>query len=494
MLSTGSRAPAAHRGALTLTRAARIEALALLVLALLLGMGLRFYRLGLADLSADEAASWAGAAPPDLRAVAARQSALDPGKLVLYDATLHGWIGIAGEGVGSMRALSALLGTIAIVLVFAATRELMLDLGGPAEIQRAELGAALAALVAALNLTLITQARTVRMYPLTVVLELAQVACFLHAQSARAKAWGRLASLAGLAIFTALATASNFTAILLPAAEAAWLGWAALSRRGGVRESAMGGLHLLWPALALCAGVALLAPFAPAAIHVSAGAVHGGALNWSHLRPPWWPLELLRGASGKAPFLILLPLAVYGGWRMMSGGGAVLGFVLCWMLVPVALVMAVSYAITPFEEMRYVISSVAAFFILAGIGLAAVGDTRLRLALAVLVIALSLDHVRRDFIKPQFPQWREAAALALAGDAPDGVIAVAPAYAVKVVRYYLPRERRASAESAGEECDRRRRVLVLGGAGILAPARLAALKACYPLIIGRLRLVEVRKH
>ncbi len=495
MLSTGSRAPEAHGGALTLTRAARIEALALLVLALLLGAGLRFYRLGLADLSADEAASWAGAAAPDLRTVTARQPSLDPGKLALYDATLHGWIGLAGDGVESMRALSALLGTIAIALVFVATRELMLDLGGPEEIRRAELGAALAALVGAVNLTLVTQARTVRMYPLTLVLELAQAACFLHAQSARAKAPGRAASLAGLAIFAALAIASNFTAILLPAAEVMWLGWAALRRRGGVRGNAIGGLHLLWPALALCAGMALMAPFVPAASRVSVAAVHGGALNWSHLRPPWWPLEMLRGASGKAPFLLLLPLAMYGGWRMgRGGGGAVLGFVRWWMLVPVALVMAVSYAVTPFEQTRYVISSVTAFFILAGIGLAMVGDTRLRLALIVLVVALSLDHVRRDFIKPQYPQWRKATALALAVGARDGIIAVAPAYAVNVVRYYLPRERRASAEGAGAECDRRQRVLVLGGAGILAPARLEALKECDPLIVGRLRLVEVRKR
>jgi hypothetical protein len=201
---------------------------------------------------------------------------------------------------------------------------------------------------------------------------------------------------------------------------------------------------------------------------------------------------MLRSASGKAPFLVLLPLAVYGGWRMSRGGdGAALGFVLWWMLAPVAMVMAVSYALTPFEETRYVISSVAAFFILAGVGLAAIDDTRLGLALAVLVVALSLDHVRRDFIKPQYPQWREATALALAA-APDGKIVVAPMYAVNVVRFYMPRERRASAEGAGEQCEMSGRVLILGGEGILEPARLAALKRCDPQIVGRFRLVEVR--
>ena len=47
---------------------------------------------------------------------------------------------------------------------------------------------------------------------------------------------------------------------------------------------------------------------------------------------------------------------------MSRDGGAAFGFVLCWMLVPIALVMAISYAFAPFEEMRYVIASVAAFF------------------------------------------------------------------------------------------------------------------------------------
>jgi len=168
--------------------------------------------------------------------------------------------------------------------------------------------------------------------------------------------------------------------------------------------------------------------------------------------------------------------------------------VLCWMLVPVAMVMAVSYAFTPFEEMRYVISSVAAFVILAGIGLAAIEDQRLRLALLVLVVALSLDHVRRDFIKPQYVQWREATALALAADVPGGTIGVVPAYAVNVVRYYLPRERWASVEPVGEQCETRQRVMMLSGEEVLTPARLAALRDCAPLVLGRLRLVEVRKR
>ena len=472
----------------------RRQALALLALALLLGAGLRFYRLGAAaDLSADEAASWAGAAAPDLGAVVERQRRLDPGKLALYDLALHGWIGLGGDGVESMRAFSAMLGTIAIALIFMATRELLMGLGGAAAIRRAEPAAAVAALIAAVNLTLVSQSRTLRMYPLTLVLELGQVACFLRAVLVRPRGGGRVASLAGTAVFGALAIASNFTAGLLIAAETMWLGWTALRRRRGAGMGAASELHLLGPALALCAGMALLAPMAPIAGRTSIAVVHAGVLNWSHLRPAWWPLGMLRSASGKAPFLLLLPLAIYGGWRMRGDGkGAALGFVLWWMLAPIAVVMAVSYTFTPFEETRYVISSAVAFFILAGIGLAAIEDPRLRVALVVLILALSLDHVRRDFIKPQYVQWREATALALAADAGGGPIAVVPAYAVNVVRYYSPPGRSADVERAAGQCETRQRVLILGGKESLTPARLAALRKCNPQIVKRLRLVEVR--
>ena len=268
-------------------------------------------------------------------------------------------------------------------------------------------------------------------------------------------------------IFSALATASNFTAALLIAAEVMWLGWVAVRRRIAARACDIGELHLLPPLLALCAGMALLAPMAPTTGRTSIAAVHAGVLNWSHLRPPWWPLEMLRAASGKAPFMLLLPLATYGGWRMSrDGGGAAFGFVLWWMLVPIALVMAISYAFTPFEEMRYVISSVAAFFILTGIGLAAIDDARWRLGLLVLVVALSLDHVRRDFKKPHI--FNGARRLRWRSRQPDasGAIVVVPGYAVNVVRYYLPAERRQSAEDTGGQCETQGRVLILGEDGI----------------------------
>jgi hypothetical protein len=186
---------------------------------------------------------------------------------------------------------------------------------------------------------------------------------------------------------------------------------------------------------------------------------------------------------------------MYGEWRLRRDGRvSAPGFLLWWILAPMALVMVISYTFTPFEETRYVISSVAAFLILAAIGLAAIDSARLRIGLLVLVVVLSLDHLRRDFIKPQFVQWREAVALALGAAPPGGGFAVIPGYAVNAVRYYLPPKLRTSVESAEGRCDPRPHVLLLGRDDLLAPAQLAALRDCDPMVVGRFKLVEVRKR
>jgi len=469
------------------SRAGRIAAMTLLAVALALGAGLRFYRLGAADLSADEAAAWAGASAPSIKQVVARATMLDPGKLAIFDLALHGWIALFGDSVSAMRAMSAVLGTLAIALLFAAARAVILVLGGRAGVERAELYAAVSALLLAVNLTFVTQARTARMYPLVLAFEFAQVACFVRAQASDG-----IVDLVGVAIFTTLAVAANFTAGLLIAAETMWLAYAGICRRVGLGGDVLCRLNLLRPAIALFAGIAMLAPSAPASGRTAIDALHAGALGWAKMRGVWWPLVMLRSASGKAPFLVLAPMALYGAWRMGRGCAAgALGFLRCWLLGPIALLMIVSHAISPLEETRYAISSVAAFFIIAAVGLGAVENSKLRVALIALVVALSLDHLRRDFIKPRYVEWREASVLALRTAGP-GEIAVSPAYAVNVVRYYLPTALRSSAKPAGERCDPAHRVLVLTGRGVVAPAQITRLEKCDPIIVGRLRLVEVR--
>ena len=501
MLSTRGQATHARRGPYTLST--RKSAFVLLAMALMLAAALRFYRLGYADLSADEAAAWAGASAPTVRAVIEREHLLDPGKLALYDLALHGWISLGGDSVKWMRSLSALLGLVVIVLVFAVTRELILNLRVTIDVPGAELAGAFAALVAAANLTLINQARTTRMYPLTLMLELGQVLCLLRAISVRMSRAGRVASLIGVTVTTTLAISSNFTAALLVAAEASWLATLTAMRRlcpsapamNDAGPTGISAIHLLAPTMALITGIALLAPIVPAASRTSIEVVHAGVLSWSHLRAAWWPLMVLRGASGKAPFPILLGLALYGGWQMRSQNIAALSFLLFWILGPIMLVIIISYAFTPFEETRYVIGSVAAFFILAGIGIAEIADVRLSLCLLALLLAISLDHVRRDFAKPQFVQWRAATTLALRAASPEDTIGVVPGYAVNAARYYTPPALRAKVLPVMARCNAvHPRVMILAGGKLMSSEDLAAIRSCAPIVLARWRLIEVRRR
>ena len=79
----------------------------------------------------------------------------DGGKLPLFDVVLHGWVRIFGDSLFAMRAMSAALGTVAIVLLFVAVREICRALGGEACAETGEVAGAFAALIYALNLTMV---------------------------------------------------------------------------------------------------------------------------------------------------------------------------------------------------------------------------------------------------------------------------------------------------------------------------------------------------
>ena len=107
---------------------------------------------------------------------------LDPGKLPLYDLLLHGWIRVFGDSVTAMRGMSAVLGTIAIVLVFAAVREVCRSLGGEAGAAIGDLAGGFTALAYAVNFMMVTSDRTVRMYPVAMSAELLQIFFLVRAQ------------------------------------------------------------------------------------------------------------------------------------------------------------------------------------------------------------------------------------------------------------------------------------------------------------------------
>ncbi|MGH7934523.1 MAG: hypothetical protein ACREQN_15365, partial [Candidatus Binataceae bacterium] len=370
-----------HYNAAASPRWTRTLTFVIVAVALAVGAWLRFANLAARDMSADEGASWAAAAAPSVGEVLLRHSRLNPATLGLDDAALHGWMREFGDGLAEMRALSASAGTLAILLVFAVTRELLqLDGAGAlaagtqdADATNGKIGddnfvraeydlvAAVAALVFAVNLVTIKYSREARMYPLLLLALLVQFTCFV-----RATRRGGLANYAGAAIFTAIAIALHPCALFAFTVEGLWI------------------LHLLWRArfkfgtievrrplrliAALAAGVALLAPTLPRMLRAGTDAASHGVFTWIS-RPAWWELfALFNKATGTFAFPVMAALAIWGvvsAWRRARAG---VSFLLLWMWAPPLIVMILSYVLRPAFVERYLLSSFVPFFILVAIG------------------------------------------------------------------------------------------------------------------------------
>jgi mannosyltransferase len=147
-------------------------ALSLLIGTLLLAFGLRLYRIGAQSLWNDEGTSVALAAR-DLAAIT--RGAANDIHPPLYYYLLHFWMALFGKSELAVRSLSALLGTLVVLLVFA----LGCFLAGPLHHDGRRTGL-LAALFAALAPFQVYYSQEARMYILTAFLAAASVCAFLR--------------------------------------------------------------------------------------------------------------------------------------------------------------------------------------------------------------------------------------------------------------------------------------------------------------------------
>lgn len=474
---------------------ARRAALVILIVATIAGAALRFYRLGGEEMSRGEAAAWTAAAAPDLRSVFFASKQLDPGKSGIYDLVLHLWIGAVGDAVGPMRSLSALLGTFAILLIFAAVREIFLVFDDDRGLDIAWSAAALAALLYACNLQMITIDRTARMYPLMLVAVFGQLWAF-----ARAHRYAGAATVAGAALCTDLAVAANFTSLFFFMAEALWLAylWVALGRKIDSTK-AEAGLSVWRPAAALILAGGFFLPIGITDARIAVNVLHAGILGSIAPRPPWWPFRALQVMTGNAAFWPMLMLAIFGVWRTLRQGHAV-GFILCWTVLPFALLELVSDVITPMMVERYALISLAGYLVLTALGLARIPHGPLRYLVAAVVVGQSLAHVHHHWRTPEDVQWREAARFAVAAAPAGAKIAVMPPEEpLLVLKYYLPPAEHPRLVSADAKLDPSRHWRMRCGAAPLLiastelpPETVPRLEACYPRLLKRFRLVEVR--
>jgi hypothetical protein len=478
--------------------------IAMFAIALILGGYLRFADLGAPEMSADEGASWAAASAPTIRAVLDAQRTLNPGKAGLHDLALHLWLRAFGDRLFAMRSLSAIAGTLAILLVFGAARELFAVSResatgeSPGAGQRNQ-AAAIAALVFAVNLVTIKYSREVRMYPIVIATVVAQTWCFF-----RAIRRGGLTAYAGVAIFTAMALAAHIMAVLAFTGEGLWLLY--LIARNRFDLATVPTRRALAIVIALAAGAAILAPIAPTIIAGAAHAADTGAIDWIKRPPLWAPFSLFNKATGSIAYPLMVALAAWGvvrGWHRWRDA---IIFALLWMWTPPIVLMLVSYAIRPAFVERYLISCFVPFFILIAIGIIELRTYSVRIGAIALAVALALGHVFAWNRKPHDSQWGEAVPRAVTSIASrnsinaempvatDATIAVAPGYAVSVVRYYLRTSPAAQpAHPVNPSGSDPAPVVVIGDQGV-APGTAAALDREYPRVLAHLRGVVVRSR
>jgi uncharacterized membrane protein len=289
--------------------------------------------------------------------------------------------------------------------------------------------AATGALIFAVNLVTIKYAREARMYPLVLAFTIAQVWFLLRASRA-----GRFGNYLAVAIFTALAVATNLTATVILVPETAWI--ILLILRGNAERRFAHALKLI---AALAAGLVTIVPLAIPYLQVRSGPTNPQAYAWIPMPALYAPIALFNKATGTFAFPVMAAFALWGavsGWNRVRG--AVI-FAILWMFVPPLAALAFSYAVQSAFLERYLISCFVPFFLLGALG---IWQLRYRWAQAgalVTIVALALGHLASYDRRPHDVQWREAAIIATCNVSTDGAVAVAPGYAVNVVRYYLRR-------------------------------------------------------
>ena len=268
------------------------------------------------------------------------------------------------------------------------------------------------------------------MYPLMLAAILAQVTMFL-----RALRVGGLADYSAVVVLTALAIASNFAALLIPATEGLWLALYNRARRiaprrpnaarVGDRDCARGGRidsgaeTFFFAARGFGGKPRRMAQSLPL----------GTSLSRCSTRPP--------AASHFRSSHCSRFGASIRGWHRGARDSIVFAFL--WMWAPPLMMLVASYAIAPVFVERYALSCFVPFFILVALGIFELpGDLRRAPAALALAVAFSLGHIVSYDRKPHDAQYREAIAAADSALKPGEVMTVIPSYAIEVLRYYLP--------------------------------------------------------
>jgi len=313
------------------------------------------YRIGAPSLWRDEAATIAGSQRPvaAILAMVPNQDAVHGPYYVL----MHGVIAVSGISATTLRLPSLLAMSVAAGLTAALGRRLASASGLP--VARAVGSLAGLALIAVPLTT--RYAQEARPYALTALFAVLATYALLRAvPSPRWPWWGLYA-----AALTMAGLFSLFT-VLIVAAHAASLWWARSQAGGAVTPRIM----RRWLAACLVASV-LLAPIA----YLSAG--QSAQLNWVRRPDLSTAATLLRDFAGGTPLIPVIAVLVLLGCFAANGiqhrGGITLASIaLPWLVLPPAMLIAVSFAHPVYVE-RYVLFCLPAAALLTSAGLVWLG-------------------------------------------------------------------------------------------------------------------------
>ena len=403
-----------------------------LVLALVLGAALRLDRLGLAELTTDEAFSWRMATHPAGEIVARTATDVHP---PLYYLALEGWTAAAGDSPVALRGLSMLLGLAAVALAYLLYVEVDRYAGGG---DRVRWGASAAALLVAVHADQVSHSRHVRMYGLGAAL--AALTAWLMLRALRSERgplawWGAYAAAAAALCYTHYYGAFTVAAQILFASVALARRW----RASGIRPGAASGL--------LAAGLLVAALFAPwlsvlrsQTARVSADYwireagsfdVAGALVRWTtglSWTPPW-----------PGPTIAIFAAAML--WALWRGDDGQ-RFLALQAALPWAGALGLSWAAgrTLFLE-RYLFFSQLALLVLLARAWAGLGPWPRRATAAVAGSLIALGLAEEIGARPvAAPSAQEGARLLARSVAPEDLVLANAPRDLNVVLYYLRRE------------------------------------------------------
>jgi hypothetical protein len=466
----------------------REQAGGLLLAAVAVGTILRFFRLGTRELSIDESLSWAESAAPSVTQMMRLQHQLDSGKFPISELVQYGWMRVFGESEAAMRALPALIGSLSIVLVFILAVEVMLAVTPGRSDDRARGGiymvSALCALIFAVGRPSVEIARQARMYSMMQAWILVQVIFLLRARRLKG-----LANYAGLTICSAVAVATNFTAVLVLAAEALWLIYLSLADADARNDAGARRAAPWLMGAALIGAIVLLLPFL-AGLRYGVEGVKRGDYDWIRPPGPWEPVATFESGLGSWPFPLFALLAIVGGIRLWRSHRDAAVLLFLWIGLPPIILFAGSYPVAPMLVTRYLISSFVPVFILTAIGIESLPSRNYRAFAIVAIVSLSILRVS-SALRPGDNRWRDACQVALAKAGSERRIGVCHEY--YLVSYYMPAAERNSVQIVripfhGAESQAPRVVIV---APTVSPAQAAEIRREYPVVVARFKDVMV---